>query len=84
MRTKRHGSAAAPTGAPESAGKNDETLLFTIDLVFESLDQVLALARSARRGPEPVRAAQLIAGAVDDLRPELRKLQSAARRSLSP
>ena len=83
MSPRRQGSAAVPHRTPKSAGGTGEALLSTIDLVIESLDQVLAIARRARRGPEPVRAAQLVAGALDDLAPELKKLRAAARRSLS-
>ncbi len=57
-------------------------LHLTLERVIDSLDRALSLARRAKAGPEPARAALLIAGALEDLAPELQTLRAAARRHL--
>ncbi len=50
--------------------------------VLDALDLALALSRSASKSEEPARAAVLLVGALDDLRPELRELRAIAQHHL--
>ncbi len=50
--------------------------------VLDTLDLAVVLSRSAAKSKEPARAAVLLTGAIDDLRPEMRELRAIARHHL--
>jgi hypothetical protein len=89
MRTSRKGSAAAAVKAtPESAANITSCSLVNADRAIiaqylEALDLTLSHARSALGSAEPARAALLLVGLADDLRPELRQLRAIALRHLN-